>query len=223
MFRLVFVTLLAAPVLLFINESSAQPALPAGISEDELFGTMLRSSKWPKMPILLCWVNPAAGNAHGRMITQAAVEATWVKNSQVRFDGWATTCQPGAPGLHITISDTGDAPGTLGVGKYLNARSDGLTLNFTYKNWGQNCQAAIDFCIKAIAAHEFGHVLGFTHEQNRDDAPPQCRKDQQGIIGDYKVTQYDAQSIMNYCNPQWNGNGNLSVLDVQAVQKVYGQ
>lgn len=223
MFRVVFLTLLAAPIVLFASRSMAQPALPAGISEDELFGTMLRSSKWPKMPIQLCWVNPAPDNEHGRLVTRKAVEDTWVANSLVRFDGWNITCQPSAPGLHIKVSDTGDAPGTLGIGKYLSARPDGLTLNFTYKNWGQNCQANIDFCITAIAAHEFGHVLGFTHEQNRDDAPPQCRKDQQGINGDYKVTQYDADSIMNYCNPKWNGNGQLSALDIQAVQKVYGQ
>ena len=34
-----------------------QPALPVGISDDELFGTMLRSAKWTSMPISVCWEN----------------------------------------------------------------------------------------------------------------------------------------------------------------------
>jgi hypothetical protein len=28
---------------------------------------------------------------------------------------------------------------------------------------------------------------------------------------------------MSYCNPNWNGNGKLSDLDVQAAQTVYGK
>ena len=27
---------------------------------------------------------------------------------------------------------------------------------------------------------------------------------------------------MNYCNPNWNGNGNLSAEDVQTIQQMYG-
>ena len=140
----------------------------------------------------------------------------------MRFVGW-TACQPDAPGIRILVSDTGEPPETLGVGKYLNKRPHGMTLNFTYKNWGRNCQSNPEFCIYAISVHEFGHALGFTHEQNRDDAPPECKKDQQGINGDYKVTQYDPNSIMNYCNPKWNGDGKLSALDILAVQKFYGR
>ena len=28
--------------------------------------------------------------------------------------------------------------------------------------------------------------------------------------------------VMNYCNPEWLGNGNLSAMDITGVQTVYG-
>ena len=67
-----FVTVLLAALSLVLPLSAAmsQPALPTGISEDELFGTTLRDSKWPKLPIEVCWENSNASNEDGRRITQ---------------------------------------------------------------------------------------------------------------------------------------------------------
>jgi len=36
------------------------------------------------------------------------------------------------------------------------------------------------------------------------------------------LTPYDPQSIMNYCNPDYNNHGELSALDIKAAQKLYG-
>jgi hypothetical protein len=33
---------------------------------------------------------------------------------------------------------------------------------------------------------------------------------------------YDLHSIMNYCNPDWLGNGTLSAMDQEGVATVYG-
>ena len=80
-----------------------------------------------------------------------------------------------------------------------------------------------DYCIKAIAVHEFGHAIGFAHEQNRPDTPGECQQPKQGENGDLLLTPYDPNSVMNYCNQKYNNDGKLSPLDIGAVQKLYGK
>lgn len=97
-----------------------------------------------------------------------------------------------------------------------------MVLNFTFNNWGTSCASQKQFCIQAIAAHEFGHALGFAHEQNRPDKPATCTDAPQGENGDTLVGPWDANSIMNYCAPNWNNNGTLSAGDIKGVRQYYG-
>jgi len=78
----------------------------------------------------------------------------------------------------------------------------------------------VDYCVETIAIHEFGHALGFSHEQNRPDTPSWCNQEQ-GTDGDWAIGIWDLDSVMNYCNPLWNGDGQLSVTDIRAVQEIY--
>lgn len=97
-----------------------------------------------------------------------------------------------------------------------------MMLNFTYASWGTSCATQVNFCTTVIAVHEFGHALGFAHEQNRPDTPASCTDAPQGTSGNVLFTSWDLASVMNYCNPSWSGNGTLSPIDIMAVQTYYG-
>jgi hypothetical protein len=182
-----------------------------------LFASVLKDSVWTSRSIFVCWENLESVNADPAAMVRAAVSRTWEKQSAVRFIGWET-CAAENAGIRIRIEDSG--PHTKGLGRRLDRQRDGMVLNFEFAKWP--CSEPRKFCVESIAVHEFGHALGFAHEQNRFDAPGECRALAQGTKGDLLLTPYDRESVMNYCNPKYNNGGVLSALDVKAVQEVYG-
>lgn len=175
------------------------------------------SSIWQNKTIPVCWENPGDNGAE-RGWVQDQIGKTWDAVSSVTFTGWQK-CAASSSGIRIHISDEG--PHTKGLGDEIDGMHAGMVLNFTFNDWSPSCKGKEEFCIRSIATHEFGHALGFAHEQNRKDKPGSCSAERGGGDGDLVVGEWDLSSVMNYCNPEYNGNGSLSQSDIDGVRLAY--
>lgn len=221
--------------------SNGEQAAPMPGGEDLIYGITkkqekditdraypLMSAKWPFNIVFVCWEENDSKFQHERELVWRAIHDTWEAKSALKFAGYDEQakswgfCKAGSVGVRIHIEDTGPYVKTLG--KFVSGVRNGMVLNFTYRNWSPSCQDTLDYCDKAIAVHEFGHAIGFAHEQNRPDTPGECRQTDapQGGNGDTLLTPWDIHSVMNYCNPIYANNGDLSEFDIKAVQYIYG-
>jgi hypothetical protein len=187
---------------------------------------------WDENEISVCWEDTAKGWDKQTHWVQDAIETSWggkgkewKYRSNLDFSGWGPCSSYGKAGANIRIAvrDDNSPPHTLGLGTDLNNVTDAMVLNFAfkkYKPWHGKCKGNNEYCIRAYAIHEFGHALGFDHEMARVDTPKGCKAEGDGEGGN-RITAWDAESVMNYCNKRWMNDGKLSDLDVIGFIRAY--
>lgn len=197
-----------------------------------ILGTLRNPNRWnyPALPdnitvtqVEVCWETASGDLARERELSRLAVEGSWEVYALIDFTGWGN-CTPDQQGIRIQATSNEEASVRF-IGNKLNRQPGGLDLNIAHRNWqGTACENIEDQCLAAIAIHEFGHALGMPHEAfNRrglNGAQP-CPEGRSGPAPDVFATNYDPDSIMNYCNDNWIA-GQLSCRDRLTAQVAYG-
>ncbi len=178
------------------------------------------SSFWSGNPVMIpvCWQNPNNSPTVGSFLTDGnvvsettlrgwardVVEGQWSRYARVNFTQW-DTCTPGEPGLHIQITSSGGSR-TADFGIRNNAVDNGVMLNLYLAGERPECHATtatLKRCIQQIALHEFGHALGFAHEEHhpsyvQTNPAPDCASPGSSPT-DRLFGAYDLASVMSYC------------------------
>lgn len=181
----------------------------------------LQGTLWSGGNVPVCWEE--GGWEMEKSWVRAAIGRTWEASAQVSFPGWQRCPSGTFDGVRISWQDVN--PHTKALGTHIRGTVNGMVLDAAFVNWNPGCaenEVARQWCVEHIAVHEFGHALGFAHEQNRPDTPTTCTQPKQGPDGDVITGSWDLSSVMNYCNPQYNNNGVLSSADKVGVAALYG-
>ena len=177
------------------------------------------SGEAPNIPV--CWEVLDRRYTMERDWVRSAVRESWELFSNIAFIGWEK-CGNDGNTVRIAITES-EGPHVKVLGPNLAGVPSGIGLIFSFDHWNSGCKARRESCIRGSAVHEFGHVLGFAHENDRPDAPLACRQLSTGAqFTSRLLTPYDEDSVMNQCNPVLFNNGVLSALDKEKVKLIYG-
>ena len=211
-------------------------------------GEGLMWTVWQSAPVKLvvCWENPDAADPlqgeadqtsgwQRREWVRLALKHTWEREARIAFVGWQQ-CQnednPATP--PYTLGPR--RPGTADENIKIQITSTGGGQNPAHGSWGDYMQSGVllnlhcgsQACIEYLAIHEFGHVLGLYHGEERSDWPtdiPECPPQDWDpswpwwpVPTEKRWGAPDRDSIMAYCSGRPTA---LSPHDVAGIQRAY--
>lgn len=183
----------------------------------------------------MCWhvlqfPTPAELQTAQALVTRTITEG-WL--SLINLDATWTDCPTSGDARYVRVLlRSGDAnyngttlrPGTLTLSTAAERMQPppndppGLLMGFP-ASWNQSDGDRAQF--QALILHEFGHVLGFGHEQDRPDGVGGVACYTDDFPNTVKIGPPDPTSIMgwSYCD---TALGQLSLEDIRGLRSVYG-
>ena len=199
--------------------------------------------------LTVCWEIPSAAEplsleadqtsgAIRREWVRLALKNSWERYARVIFVGWEQcTDEANAADPPYTLGPR--RPGTLDENLKIEIAYSGSSHNWGHGSWGDYKKSGVTLnlhcsypslksCIEYLTIHEFGHTLGFYHEEERSDWPtniPNCPRQTHPpsdpwwpIPTEMRFGAPDPTSVMAYCS-DWPTK--LSPKDITGVQHLY--
>jgi len=212
---------------------------PVAAETEALYGLGALADPWPGGVVPLCWQNGLGDHPELQAKVRWILRDTWEANANIKFVGWQA-CSPTENA--VAISFVPPMPDKNGVIQEFRGATSGLGASATavkLMDYDDVTVTGDPSHFRYEVIHEFGHVLGFVHEQQRPDnfnpdgtsirCPPakgdEAQYAEQSGGTDYS-SGYDASSVMHYCAFEPGTSSifvqNPSAGDIAGIRAAYG-